>query len=147
MVKCKGCGKAITWALNTETGKRVPLDATAIVYSAVVAGGEVRAKQERGMFVSHFQTCTKANDFSGGKKKEAATFDFEAERREKPQAVMPLREAGERELTFFRCWLRGEGINGQSAEDAIETAHYLPFDDRISWGKRLIRVEKEEKAV
>ena len=67
---CKGCGAAIIWALNPSTGKRVPLDAKALVYETwdgkdgpecapTTADGS-----EKEHFVSHFLTCPKVNDFS-----------------------------------------------------------------------------------
>lgn len=67
---CSGCGRAIIWAQNPDTGKKVPLDATAIVYDVThhEGAGEVVVARTHTSFVSHFNTCTKANSFSGGKK-------------------------------------------------------------------------------
>lgn len=74
MSVCKGCGKEIVWAVS-ETGRKIPLDPRAPVYS--VKGGEC-SLQKNGTnvmgevisyYVSHFATCPKANDFSASKKK------------------------------------------------------------------------------
>lgn len=83
MAKCKGCGAEIIWARN-ENNKMVPLDAKAPVYVLTIREsrslgpadvycspiGEARCQRtEKGRaFVSHFVTCPKANEFSGGKK-------------------------------------------------------------------------------
>lgn len=69
-VPCKGCGRPIIWAQNPDTGKRVPLDAKAVVYDLTHHEGDGDAVVQRTMnaYVSHFNTCPKANSFSGGKK-------------------------------------------------------------------------------
>lgn len=70
---CTGCGKKITW-IETDTGAKVPLDASAPVYGKTAAGlwmlFPVADRRDRGPAVSHFSTCPKASDFSGSKKKE-----------------------------------------------------------------------------
>ena len=75
MVKCKGCGAEIIWAKN-ENDKLIPLDAKAPVYvltmreDTTMTGTARCQRAEKGRaFVSHFATCPKANEFSGGKKK------------------------------------------------------------------------------
>ncbi len=72
MAKCKGCGAEIIWA-RSENNKMVPLDAKAPVYVLTIREdcsqvGEARCQRaEKGRaFVSHFSTCSKANEFSGG---------------------------------------------------------------------------------
>ncbi len=69
-VPCRGCGNPIIWAQNPDTGKKVPLDAKAIVYDVTYHenGGEVIVTRSMQSYVSHFNTCPKANDFSKGKK-------------------------------------------------------------------------------
>lgn len=69
---CKGCGNPIVWAVNPATGKRVPLDPKAPIYRVVeLPNGECEALRESDgeLMVSHFSTCPKANDFSGGGKR------------------------------------------------------------------------------
>lgn len=82
MSACKGCGKEIVWGI-TEDGKKIPLDPKPPVYflsgfkSENGDGPEIaRAKDA---MVSHFATCSKANDFSGSKKKEPAQQSFGSE--------------------------------------------------------------------
>lgn len=74
MSKCKGCGREIVWALNSETGKRVPLDPMAPVYFLIERsredGGNECQRAPAQMYVSHFATCPQANDFSGSRRKE-----------------------------------------------------------------------------
>jgi hypothetical protein len=78
---CKGCGHLIVWGV-TEEGKRIPLDPRPPVYlvsyngeehitTAVRANGEEAPKleSEATFMVSHFATCTHANEFSGKGKK------------------------------------------------------------------------------
>jgi hypothetical protein len=68
---CRGCGKNIVWAI-LENGKKIPLDPTPPCYVLTACGGpEPAAVRDRGVMVSHFATCPKANQFSGSKKKEA----------------------------------------------------------------------------
>lgn len=71
---CKGCGAEILWAKN-ENDKMIPLDAKAPVYLIKdVKDGETRCLRVGrddlpACYVSHFSTCPKANEFSGGKKR------------------------------------------------------------------------------
>ncbi len=65
-VKCKGCGRDMTWGITTE-GARIPLDPRAPVYR-LDNGIAVRA---HGCMVTHFATCSKAGDFSASKRKES----------------------------------------------------------------------------
>lgn len=73
MAKCKGCGREIIWALNGATGKRVPLDAVAPVYLLLVGTGKHGENEcvpaPAQTYVTHFATCSKANEFSGSKRK------------------------------------------------------------------------------
>jgi len=80
-VPCKGCGKPIVWATLAEgdeiTSKRVPLDPRPPVYvlqDGVPGEGALcrrvgKAGTAIELLVSHFATCPKANDFSGGGRK------------------------------------------------------------------------------
>ena len=76
MSTCKGCGKPILWAV-TEDGKKIPLDPTPPVYQVIgtlntVLGDEkLVARAKEGYYVSHFSTCSHANEFSASKKKKA----------------------------------------------------------------------------
>lgn len=83
---CKGCGRPIVWARvmkrNTSTGALevgapCPMDPRPPVYRVSELNGQVVAFRVNGddrldnndpgtYLVSHFSTCTKANDFSGG---------------------------------------------------------------------------------
>lgn len=75
--KCKGCGAEIIWG-RLDSGKSVPLDAVAPVYGIEIYEGEVCATRDRMAHVSHFSTCPKANQFSGGKRTAQTTlFDKE----------------------------------------------------------------------
>ena len=73
--KCKGCGNTIVWA-ETSHGKNVPLDPKAVVYSVRPENGKLIAVAITGhtgpsgdtIMVSHFNTCPKANDFSGSRR-------------------------------------------------------------------------------
>ena len=64
---CRGCGKKIVWGMTVE-GKKIPLDAVAPTYRIVpnVDWGDRIVRSEA--MVSHFATCSKANDFSASKK-------------------------------------------------------------------------------
>lgn len=75
---CRGCGKEIVWGLDEED-KPIPLDPRPPIYEVRMAGGKARCERmretmnqnlERGgvPMVSHFATCSHANDFSRGKK-------------------------------------------------------------------------------
>ena len=63
-----GCGKPIVWALD-ENSKRIPLDPRAPVYRVVEnEAGETICWREPQAMVSHFATCSHANEFSRSKK-------------------------------------------------------------------------------
>lgn len=68
---CKGCGKEIMWGV-TPNGKKIPLDKKAPVYAVMAGQGEepglIQITRDDNSFVSHFATCSKANDFSNSKK-------------------------------------------------------------------------------
>jgi hypothetical protein len=70
-VPCKGCGKPIIF-LKTKAGKTMPLDARAAVYEVKkdFSGQPYADLVSEGFHVSHFLTCTKANDFSSSNRKE-----------------------------------------------------------------------------
>lgn len=66
--RCKGCGARIVWGV-TEEGKRIPLDPKPPCYDTMrMEDGRIMAKRARGVMVTHFATCSHANDFSKGKK-------------------------------------------------------------------------------
>lgn len=62
---CKGCGRPIVWARNTQTEKRVPLDPKPVCYVVQEFDGELICGPVTAM-VTHFATCPKASDFSKG---------------------------------------------------------------------------------
>jgi hypothetical protein len=75
---CEGCGNRILWIV-TATGARVPLDPVAPTYVLHVLNDAADpprmrwepANQEADQepsFVSHFATCSAANNFSGRNK-------------------------------------------------------------------------------
>lgn len=64
--KCKGCGKRIFF-VKTNEGKTIPIDPSPPIYCITGSGTAVR---ESGSFVTHFATCSKANEFSGGRRKK-----------------------------------------------------------------------------
>lgn len=64
--RCRGCGRQVVFV--TAEGKKVPLDPSAPVFvrEADGDGGGVWAQDRSGsVLVSHFATCSRANDFSG----------------------------------------------------------------------------------
>jgi hypothetical protein len=71
MSACRGCGKEIVWAVNRQTGAKVPLDPRAHVYTETgrTEIGDPIVERAPGPMVTHFATCPKANDFSGSKAK------------------------------------------------------------------------------
>jgi hypothetical protein len=60
---CKGCGRPIIFARNTQTGALMPLDANVPVFHARDYNGEIICAPIDAM-VSHFSTCAKASEFS-----------------------------------------------------------------------------------
>lgn len=63
---CRGCGRPIIWAV-TANAKKIPLDARAVVYRLHEgAVGAPQAIKATDVYVSHFSTCPKADQFSGG---------------------------------------------------------------------------------
>lgn len=69
--KCRGCGRDVVFvtARNAKGDQvTVPLDPSAPVYyreSDGEGGGIWVQDRSREVLVSHFATCSKANDFSG----------------------------------------------------------------------------------
>ena len=63
-VPCRGCGRPIVFG-TLPNGKRVPLDPSAPVYAVSEDG---TCDRVQGVMVSHFSTCSKANDFSASKR-------------------------------------------------------------------------------
>jgi hypothetical protein len=65
-----GCGRAIFWG-QTPEGNNIPLDPSAPVYRVVgyPEASDGRVERVRDCFVSHFKTCPKVANFSGGGKK------------------------------------------------------------------------------
>lgn len=79
MSTCRGCGREIVWG-TTEDGKKIPLDPRAPVYTLGPkkigdnpafgeSDGDQLVKRTSLAMVSHFATCPKANDFSGGRRR------------------------------------------------------------------------------
>jgi len=67
---CRGCGRPIVFAINHDTGMVIPLDPKPPVYGVLEeADGEIVCKRLERAMVSHFATCSKANDFSGRNRK------------------------------------------------------------------------------
>lgn len=69
---CRGCGKPVIF-VRTAEGKTVPLDPVAPIFVRERDGdGGALWAQDRGdsVFVSHFATCSRANDFSGRGRKD-----------------------------------------------------------------------------
>jgi len=66
---CKGCGKKIFWGITHE-GKKIPLDASAPVYHFNPDEYGETIVKAKDMYVSHFSTCKRANDFSASKRKK-----------------------------------------------------------------------------
>jgi hypothetical protein len=81
MAKCKGCGRTIEFVKSEQSGKMIPLEqvwAYEIVVALVAPDTmEARARQlKEKVWVSHFLTCRKADQFSGGKREEAEKAGF-----------------------------------------------------------------------
>jgi hypothetical protein len=69
---CRGCGKPIVWGETIE-GPKIPLDPRAPVYilSPRRPDGTVVIKRTANALVSHFVTCSAADQFSGRNKGKA----------------------------------------------------------------------------
>jgi hypothetical protein len=70
MTPCRGCGKPMVFAEMMDK-KKIPLDPRAPVYRIVTAdadGTPLIVERDREVYVTHFATCPKASEFSGGKK-------------------------------------------------------------------------------
>jgi hypothetical protein len=65
---CKGCGRPLVFIKDSKTGEIVPLDTQAPVWTIEtdMLGEEVAVRVDA--FVSHFSTCSVANDFSKGRR-------------------------------------------------------------------------------
>jgi len=67
--KCRGCGKDIIFAKNSDGKGIIPLDPRPAVYQVIEQpDGSAVAVRDKNYMVTHFATCPKASDFSGGKK-------------------------------------------------------------------------------
>lgn len=66
---CRGCGKPLIFARDSESGKIVPLDPVPPTWRLEkdLTGEEVAVRSDA--LVSHFSTCPNANDFSAGRKR------------------------------------------------------------------------------
>lgn len=59
-VPCRLCGRKILWAVNSETGKRVPLDPRPTGFYRFVEGVSNTVHYfPQKTFISHFLTCPK----------------------------------------------------------------------------------------
>lgn len=70
---CKACGKELLFVVNQRTGSTVPLDISSRphVYELLDAaeGGDVAEPvEQQEVYVSHYLTCPKANEFSKARK-------------------------------------------------------------------------------
>ena len=98
MSTCKGCGKPIIWG-ETRSGKKIPLDPKPPMYSFEKEGAKQVIVRRNDIYVSHFATCSNANDFSASKsdipkKKLKAVLDAIDEmwnKHERPKALNELR--------------------------------------------------------
>lgn len=76
MPKCRGCDAEITFAENTATGKKIPLQRVPVyeidwvedLASDHNQGKQIALKKESDLYISHFLTCKGANNFSGAKR-------------------------------------------------------------------------------
>lgn len=67
---CRGCGKPVVFAKDPD-GKWQVLDNVAPVWKQVgIKNGAPYVIREPKAMVSHFSTCPKADDFSGGRRSE-----------------------------------------------------------------------------
>lgn len=74
---CRGCGKRVMF-VTTADGAKVPLDVVAPVFhriwdpdsQAAFWVSDSQGGGERTAFVSHFATCSHANEFSGSRRRE-----------------------------------------------------------------------------
>jgi hypothetical protein len=66
---CKLCGKLLVFAVNQETGARVPLDTIAPTFTVETNGEASLIATRSPAFVTHFATCPAANEF--GRKAKA----------------------------------------------------------------------------
>lgn len=76
MTRCKACNRPITWA-RSEKGRMLPLEKCAHAYEIITEMQPdivattteptmpIQAFRRGGIYISHFLTCPKANDFSG----------------------------------------------------------------------------------
>lgn len=66
MRPCKACGRNL-WIVKGPNGKSLPLDLESHVYEVSVGAAEGAIAQRINAYVTHFASCTKANEFSGGR--------------------------------------------------------------------------------
>ncbi len=76
MAKCQACKAAITWAVNTDTNKKVPLVPFDPAYPKAIRyklrqgrDSPICCRDAAGEMMSHFANCPGANRFSGRKAK------------------------------------------------------------------------------
>ncbi len=73
---CKGCGAAIDFIRNSATGNVMPVQKVRTLYALqptlIPAAGELQKIEGLPgpfVYVSHFETCPKANEFSRGERR------------------------------------------------------------------------------
>jgi hypothetical protein len=66
---CRLCGKMLVFAVNRQTGARVPLDTVAPTFTVEINGEASLMAERSPAYVSHFATCPAANEF--GRKAKA----------------------------------------------------------------------------
>lgn len=77
MTNCQACGVPVTFAVNLDTQKRVPLVLWNPAYPKAVRyrmsentrNYFICARDDNGAYMTHFTDCTQPNRFSKGKKK------------------------------------------------------------------------------
>lgn len=66
---CKACGVQIIFAKSEKTGKTLPLARVRSVYSIRANGFATKALDPEGdIYVSHYETCPSASEFTRKKK-------------------------------------------------------------------------------
>lgn len=105
--KCKGCGKDIVWAKDLITSKNIPLDAKAPVYEFGLIDNDEKhpvVRRATSHYVSHFSTCSKANDFSAARKRRAEKTLWDAQESAIAANDVAIEEDADREMGIERNW-------------------------------------------
>lgn len=78
MSQCKGCGREILFLRSMNSGGTIPLEICRNAYRISPTkdlAGDLLVEQIKGevVYISHFLTCKRANDFSASRRKEEPT--------------------------------------------------------------------------